>query len=213
MISPFIQHDPPNIPLLRTIAWVLCNFCRCTNPRVDFNIISNALLPTLQTMLNRTDDDDVIIYTTWCFAFLSASDNIVNKKGNSEKIQQQKQQQIQMIIEAIISTGFISRLVHLIMNHSNTNIQVPTMHTIANLLVSGTPHQKQIVLSDNGVIDVIQHLLSQPSWTLEAYPAVLCAIDSITNGTKPHLMQWVESSGFHHLFVLFERFARLNNNS
>eukprot|EP00461_Guttulinopsis_vulgaris_P009588 UN09658 len=36
MINQFIQHNPPNIPLLRTIAWVLCNFCRCANPRVDF---------------------------------------------------------------------------------------------------------------------------------------------------------------------------------
>lgn len=171
ILLQFIQNELSHgskIEIVRNSVWCLSNLCR-GKPSPDWEKVRPCC--ELLVHLAHMDDEQVLIDTCWCIAYIS--------DGTSDRV------------NAIINIGLVPRIVQLL-SHTNGDIQSPALRAVGNV-VTGNDEQTQVTIQA-GIIPGLRQLLFSPRQSIQR--ETCWAISNIAAGLAEQVQALIDADVF-----------------
>jgi len=164
------RQREPKLTMVRNATWCMSNMCR-GKPKPRFEEIRNSIPVFARLLMER--DPEVLTDSCWALSYITDDQTNGNQK-----------------IAAVIQKPEIcARLIYLL-QHGQSQVQVPALRTIGNI-VTGDDHQTQVMLEKNP----LPALLGMLSCQKKSLRKETCwTISNITAGTPRQIQGVIDAN-------------------
>eukprot|EP01084_Bolivina_argentea_P163357 284203_1 len=184
MLSIFQNQNHSNyshqLPMHRTAAWALSNFCR-GEPAPAWTHIQLQL--KCITILINSVDDEILHDVLWALNYLSESYVDSDSK----------------ITEAIVNSCLLKRLI-VLLEHSNDRVQNAAIRTIGDILAGPDKYTKKVI--DSGFLSKLAKLIKEGTDKIRR--EACWALSNITAGSNEQIKAVFEANLFLILITVMD---------